>query len=65
MVNKQVEEEIGFYEQQAEIVSYIYYNSTWTDWSTIKEVIMQVISKLDKHKERATSARLFPELYTT
>ena len=46
MVNKQVEEEIGFYEQQAEIVSYLYmhYNYTWTDWSTIQGVITQVMS---------------------
>ena len=45
MVNKQVEEEIGFYEQQAEIVSYLYmrYDYTWTDWSTIQGVITQVM----------------------
>lgn len=46
MVNKQVEEEIGFYEQQAEIVSYLcmHYYYTWTYWSTIQGVIMQVMS---------------------
>ena len=41
-------------------------NSNCTEWSTIKGVIAQVISKLDEREaDLKLRARLLPELYDT